>query len=743
MRIKPKITAFMYLLGLLVWVLEFTVNQSCTAQEILIQICDFQASQPDSVLETLQYQIPDLLAAQLHQNEHFKIQRVSRRHDMATNPADVSVNALSSNDTVMVRSLPTATTLRGLLSIKNNLIHLALTLVSTTSASQIGQYTIILGPDSSRADFAGEMQRLSEKITHNVLEKRTPFGFPFNETDSGVLICDFGAATEDSGWAGSPFSRLLGDSLNQFLPRAQMSSVRVNLIRRQVLENYFSTTTRRGNHQLARQLGQGLNAKLVIWAEVPPARQEFKPRLTILDTLFQLPTIETARLAPFAPALHPGHLDFPALPVAQFFDVVKGWLYYHHQQYDRALAQWRNLYNQQEFDLAHTGLCFYTGTSDLLLGRQVKADWGAAQAAWKNARRDYHKLLNMKSPAISNGVEAMIYNNLGLLNQLVGQSDSAAIWFRKSAECAQRSHLKFEFFRTQHNLANIFLLQGEWHEALKLYQSMVVAGSEAPPERELAILYDNIGLLYQRLEKIDLAQVNFEKSLTIKQNLPEAEHLAASYLYLANIFQTKGEWDRALEYYLKNLEWQSKQKNSQQIAQIYRSIGEIHRQKGNLNLALEYFLKRAELIAAGGDNSQVITTNMILADIYQQKNDWHSALEFLEKAQRVCQEQNDETNLGLVLDKISDIYQSQRRYDEALVTLQYATRLFRKTQQFERLSLATFNMGLVHLRQQNYQAAYDLIQQAIEIEAAAGYSNLVKQKPFLQELHNLIESMNN
>lgn len=699
----------------------------------------------------LHTEIPEIFARVLAPLQQFSIHRTNTTGKQSTKRLE-TVEPAGQTETGD-QSSPSVV-LSGTCQINENYILVVTRLHSQKEGNLIAQYESQVSRENFDQDLALEIENLADKIVKDLTDKKTPFGYPFHQTELGILVCDifFKAGLKGIAHYSPRFWQELNDSLRIYFPAEKYGRLKIKHLSRARMENYLVPTLNANSHQTALQIGKELNARLVIWGE-SLSRSGTNPRIqfhfTNTRTGFMPPPIQPARLPAFSPVRELECTDLPLLDWSEralAIQFLKAYLLNHFHRFDEALTWWQHLENKpaaaksgQSFE----ALYFYFGNTCLLQGQRSTANWEAAMRHWRRAMHYFRKNLALIEPAPEFVLQTgSVFNNLGLLYQFWNQPDSAIIWLNKALKTGREYQLNQLKLRVNHNLANVFLLRREWNKALPLYQASLDIFQTTENRPAQAIMHDNLGILFQRLNRTKAAIENFQKSVDLKQEQDDPLALAQSYYYLGNAYRDHDKMDAALESYLKSLDINLKLRNKIQIAKVYNQIGRVHRLRGNYVMALEYYLKRAQLMEYLGEAGQLMETYLIIADIYQQKFDFPPAINFLDKAEMIARQQNDQSTLAQILDKKGDVYNTQQKYDHAIETYQQATEILTATKQNERLALTLFNMSLLHLKQQNYLEGYNLMKRALAIDEAGGYLNLKKEKQFLQELSFLIDELN-
>ena len=117
-------------------------------------------------------------------------------------------------------------------------------------------------------------------------------------------------------------------------------------------------------------------------------------------------------------------------------------------------------------------------------------------------------------------------------------------------------------FEISLSLGNYYRYEKEWEKALSAYNNALIIGEEFN-KKDLWEIYFNIGIVYERSDKWDLAEVNFTKALTISSEQADVlNYLAYSYIDKGiNLAESKNMIEKALmlkpndPYIVDSLAW--------------------------------------------------------------------------------------------------------------------------------------------------------------------------------------------
>jgi tetratricopeptide (TPR) repeat protein len=163
---------------------------------------------------------------------------------------------------------------------------------------------------------------------------------------------------------------------------------------------------------------------------------------------------------------------------------------------------------------------------------------------------------------------------------------------------AQKRHIAAE---TQCEQARDLLLQGNYAQALKLYQqALPIFEKEEGKSTNTAAIYNNIGEIYRHQHKYNEALKWHQKALTIRERELGTDNPATgeSYNNIALIQDARGNYQKALDGYQKDLAITEKAhgSDSPDVATTYGNIGTTHFKHGDYTQALEWYQKAYKIL---------------------------------------------------------------------------------------------------------------------------------------------------
>ncbi len=196
--------------------------------------------------------------------------------------------------------------------------------------------------------------------------------------------------------------------------------------------------------------------------------------------------------------------------------------------------------------------------------------------------------------------------------------------------------------------------------ALGQLDAAVVLAEEAlarltDDSKAAAILYGNLGLIYQSQGEVDRAEKKHRMALRINEKLHWLEGMADQYGNLGLIYYTRGDLDGAEKMHSKSLEIERKLGRRAGMADDYGNLGLIYTMRGDLDRAEEMHGESLEINQDLGRLEGISNAYGNLGTIYTRRGGFDRAeemhrksLEIETKLGRIEGMANDYANLGAV-----------------------------------------------------------------------------------------------
>ena len=222
----------------------------------------------------------------------------------------------------------------------------------------------------------------------------------------------------------------------------------------------------------------------------------------------------------------------------------------------------------------------------------------AERGVLDSAKEFFESGLNRLKGKKSDNLDALILVNLGILKNMIGNTDEAESNYRKALK-------KFEEFNdtkriavTHHNLGMLFTKLGEYKQALNEFNISVEISNKDKNLLTLAISYLGKAYIYAEMNELDLASDFIERGMDLSNQLNDRLTIADVYKVKGIIEKKYKRYDLAESYLLTSLRINGELGNKLNHAETSYELGLLQFELNQpqkaltyLKTALKYFTK--------------------------------------------------------------------------------------------------------------------------------------------------------
>jgi signal transduction histidine kinase len=234
-------------------------------------------------------------------------------------------------------------------------------------------------------------------------------------------------------------------------------------------------------------------------------------------------------------------------------------------------------------------LCKDHGINDILMN--LNNEFGIFfenQDFYDSALKYYNEALVIAMNSGAKNVQAIVYNNIGLIFYYLNDFKEAERSFLQSLDVKRKNDLTKDIPGTLTNLALLYNDDRRYDLALEALREVdLLCQDGCLPKVETLFNY-GMGFSYFGRGELSKALPYFNKSLELSLLHNDKKTLASTYYYLSFFSKAKSEYDEALDM-LKKAEKISYEINlRRQRRDVYEEIKSIYVELGDLNNVVEY-----------------------------------------------------------------------------------------------------------------------------------------------------------
>ncbi len=188
-------------------------------------------------------------------------------------------------------------------------------------------------------------------------------------------------------------------------------------------------------------------------------------------------------------------------------------------------------------------------------------------------------------------LKAQAYNDIAISFYRLTLNDSALFYNKKAYEIRKAAGRKDLMASSLSKIAVVYTDQGNYQKALIANLEALTIYEQRKEDAKLALVYGNIGQLYDKLNLIDKNIYYCEKSLKLCKKLNNEYGEANCLANLAGNYLKKGKTKQAFEMMDRVVEIYTKFNDSLSLSSAYNNLGFMNRLIGNSKEGKAYYLK--------------------------------------------------------------------------------------------------------------------------------------------------------
>jgi tetratricopeptide (TPR) repeat protein/CHAT domain-containing protein len=260
---------------------------------------------------------------------------------------------------------------------------------------------------------------------------------------------------------------------------------------------------------------------------------------------------------------------------------------------------------------------------------------------------------------------------------------------------------------------------GNYAKAIENFEKVVSINDELNNETNVALTYNNIGMVYNTWQKTDKAIEYYKKSLDIIISVDNKSQTAIILNNLGIIYNSLGNHTEAIHYFFKALEIDKELNFPVDIANDYNNIGIAYKSSGQFDKAINYFQLGISKYQTLDSNNDLLKIMNNLSLTYSEAGKYDSALVWMNKYDEITDRSGvTAVNIQSLLSK-GNIYLRLKQFDKAKDYYSQALELSLKQNDQSNAINAWKGSGNVHFALADYSKAIEYYSIALENEVKA------------------------
>lgn len=282
-------------------------------------------------------------------------------------------------------------------------------------------------------------------------------------------------------------------------------------------------------------------------------------------------------------------------------------------------------------------------TAALKLGWQLKDTFVIALAycrmgqylmgtdRYKEAGNYFDKALQTKFEKDQSGQTAAVYNEIGLLQGLLGDLPKQTEWYLKALRIYEKVNEPWGAAQTMNNLGTTLNQVGNVKEAIWYTWQSIYLREKMGDLSGLSVSYNNLSQHYLKTDSLDQAVKAMKQGIRYAEASAVKIRLAHSYITMAIILNRQKKNSEALEYELRSLPIWKEVGDNNMLARRYIAVGILYKSLKDSVNAQAYYQKAYDMSVALNNKYNLRDLYYNKAIFYKDYKDFYNAYEMYKK----------------------------------------------------------------------------------------------------------------
>ena len=316
--------------------------------------------------------------------------------------------------------------------------------------------------------------------------------------------------------------------------------------------------------------------------------------------------------------------------------------------------------------------------------------------------------------------EQKTLNNIAFVYSNQGQYQEALELYEQSLEIARQWDDRFDEANILNNIGALYFSRGDYRPALEFHQEALAMRQEIGDRAGAAQTLNDIATVYNSQGKYSQALSNYEEGLALIRAIGVKPQEPTFLGNIGTIYSEQGRYEESEAYYQQSLELSQTLGFLPDQAVQLKNLGVLASERGNYTEALEY---AQQSLAIYRDIGTRIGEGAVLRDVgyvYQAQGNFADSFAVHQDALAIAQDRADQDDEAYALLALGSTYERLGQYDQAASFYQDALTIFEAIGSVAGEANALSSLGNTADAQERYDEALKLYEQAFAIYQETG-----------------------
>ena len=260
---------------------------------------------------------------------------------------------------------------------------------------------------------------------------------------------------------------------------------------------------------------------------------------------------------------------------------------------------------------------------------------------------------------------------MGLAYDYAYKLDTAKHYYLRALEIARRIKDTTNMALINFNLGTVDLLNGNYIKVLPFYnQAIKYLESNQADDRLLINIYNNLGIVYRRIDRYHDAIRIYHRALDILDSGQDEQAVWDVYINLGNAMISIEQFDSAEYYYKQVYDYATRKHDLMDYAFACNGLGTVEESRNNYEKAKGYF-DRVIYQEGLEDKNVLFTALRYKAEILSYQGFYDSAIHYFDRAYPIYKESENP-------DQVKELYLGLAEHYERVGRIQFAIEFYKK-----------------------------------------------------------------
>ncbi len=323
------------------------------------------------------------------------------------------------------------------------------------------------------------------------------------------------------------------------------------------------------------------------------------------------------------------------------------------------------------------------------------------------------------------GVEA-IYNNIGIIYGMIGETEKSVEYLEKSAQFASANGNRISEAKTLHNIGYHYEKRSEYDKALDYYFKSLKIKREFNDKVSEASTLNNIGNIYFYTKLFDKALEYYNLAYKVAVERQDSSDMALRLSNVGMVLKDMGRGTEAIQKMVESLAIYEKRNDIHNMARVYTTVGNMLSEFDDFERSLKYFDKALKYYQESNDLARIGHCHFNIGNVKLQLNAYTESINHYNKALTIFHKLDLNKEKLFCYNDLVKCYSALHDYTRALMYADSAIQISNNRNNAHEKVVTLLAKARILLDKGKIHDALDILNQAEQLSKVVStiYSNL-------------------